>query len=401
MGAAETALCTVRPVRGDGADQQDRSAGPSVDAELSHYVRTAAHDAELEQIPAFAAYLKQVEGYPQLSAGAQAELVAAYQHAQQLRTQLAAGELRGRAAAKARIAIRDGDRNLETVVASNFRLVLTIAKELVIHKYGTQRGLELLPDMVSEGNVALTEAVQTFDAELSPSFPTYAARSIRDRVRASLVRQGSIRLPPSWSRTQSIAQARQAKLTAQNGVAPTLDELRADVLAVCLEWAESKLTPTQRELDPDGQREAKLAKLRKQGTLGAIEKLDQVLAAPSPTQMASLDEPVGAENGAATRKDFLADDPDDSAFEGVEREELRQALQLALSHLNDRERRILLCRYGFVDGERWTYSKIAEEFDVTAERIRQIERATLKRMSAPHAQWSHLGSFLPSHTDNP
>jgi RNA polymerase primary sigma factor len=68
----------------------------------------------------------------------------------------------------------------------------------------------------------------------------------------------------------------------------------------------------------------------------------------------------------------------------------------ALGALQDREREIVLLRFGFVDGETWTYLKIAERYDVTAERIRQIERAALSKLSSPHGNFSALIGFLPS-----
>lgn len=362
-------------------------------------VSLGGRDADLARVPALSAYLRQVEQLPQLSAEAQGELALAYQDAQRLAEQLDAGELDGDGHAAERRRAREADHMLETIVASNFRLVLAIAKEHVVAKYGASKGLELLPDMVSEGNMALVEAAKDFDPAKSPTFPMYAARSVRDRVRAALVKQATLRVPTSWTRLRSVAWARKSKLAVELNREPTMDELKDDLMGICMEWAEDKLTKKQQALPQSEKDDIKLAKLRRQGTLGAIQRLDEVLNAPTPQGIMSLDAPLTSENGSASRIDFVAEDGDDSMFDDVERSELREALRMALSSLTEREQRILLCRYGFVDGERWKYDDIRQEWGVSAERIRQIEQAALKKLQSPSAQWAHLGSFLPGQVD--
>lgn len=376
------------------------SPSPARDGDVDGFV-SRAYTGDAERLPALDAYLRRVEQIPRLEPEEQAELVATYQRSRQAARDLEEGRLEGRAASRARREVRRGDAALEQVVASNFRLVLTIAKELAVERFGAQKGLSLLDDLMAEGNLALTEAAQSYDPDKDPrrvpSFPTYAARSIRDRVRASLARHGSqVRIPPSWSRVRRIAHMRIPQLESELGRPPSREEIKAALLERCYDWALERLTDEQRRLSEQQQRELAEAKLRKQGMLGAIDNLDEVLQAPQ--RLASLDAPVG-DDTTATLADFQSDTYEDPGRE-VELEELREALQVAMSHLTDRERTILLLRYGMVDDEPWTYERISDQFGVTAERIRQIERAVLDRMSSPLAQFAHLQSHLPHLEDD-
>ena len=91
---------------------------------------------------------------------------------------------------------------------------------------------------------------------------------------------------------------------------------------------------------------------------------------------------------------------EETVLESVARDQMRGDVLAALSTLSERERTIVLYRYGFIDGESWTYPKIAELFEVSAERIRQIEKQVLTRLATPHGQYSALQRHLPRQFDD-
>lgn len=364
------------------------------DAEIASYVtRAQAQARAYERLPALSAFQKQMERYPQLSPLAQNELAADYQAGVAARAELASGRLRGAPERRARAKVRRGEYAIEHLIGSNFKLVHLICRENAEDRFGRERANELLPDLVAEANLALTEAAGSFDPARCPTFPTYAARVVRDRVRMVLSRDSAVKLAPSWTRLKRIASVRIPQLSAELGRRPTKAEIQADLLERCLEWAEGKLTDEQRSLPPAQRHDIKLAKLRKQGMLGAIEALDDVLVATQ--SVTSLSAPVGAD-GSATVGDLIAADSDDATFDSVELSELRESLAAALATLKDRDREIVLYRYGFVDGECWTYAKIATRYGVTAERVRQIERSVITRLAVPHSQYAALAAHLPS-----
>lgn len=349
------------------------------DDDLSRLVaraRTPLRD--LDRLPAMSAFLRRVEAFPELDVETQLRLVATVRDGEAAAERLAGG---GNSSRHRRLAqkVRDGERAAEALVGANFRLVLLICREKATERLGAQRALDLLPELLAEANVALTEAIRTFDPDLSPSFATFAARKVRDRVVACLNDLGGLRVASSWSRLRRVAAVRIPELTTRLGRAPTKDEIKADLLDTCLAWAEAKLSPEQAALAEPHRHEAKMARLRKQGMLAAIESIDDVII--TGRQFSSLDAPASAD-GDATLGDLVADsDVDtDGGFTQVERNELNRDLMAAIAHLTPREQRIVLCRYGFVDGEQWTYPRIATEFTITPERIRQIEKVVLERL---------------------
>jgi len=376
--------------------EQPTPANDSVaDAEIASYLQRAAANISPD-MPALSAFQRRMEHYPQLTPEAQNELVARYQTSLHLQEQQQAGTLPARHQRRAQTRIDEGQRALEHLAGANFRLILIICREQAEARYGGPKAATMLPDLVSEANAALIEACRSYDASRVPTFPKYAARAIRDRVRMVISQQGPLRLAPSWVRVKKIAAVRIPELEKQLGRPPSTPELQEDLLTYCKAWAASKLTASQRQLPADEQEQLQLAKLRKQGMLGAIDSIEDVLLATQPTT--SLDQPVGDGDGAALGE-MLPEEEDSTLFDSVELSELRDTLMEALATLTDREREILLLRFGFADGQNWTYATIAQRFDVTAERIRQIEKAVLSKLATPHSQYAHLASFLPSQLD--
>lgn len=347
-------------------------------------------------LSALSAYQRAAEAHGSLTAEEQLDLAARYQEALRVKERLQAGEYSGMQLRQAERTVRGMDLIMEKLTSSCWRLAWLIVRENAEARFGRDKANEMMPDLMSEANVALVEAVKQFDPTKTPTFATYAARNVRNHVRMVIAKDGYIHVAPAWSRLKRIASARVPELTAELGRNPSKEEIQADLLETCLAWAEKKLTDEQRLLTPKQQHEIKMAKLRKQGMLRALREIDEVMTATQ--SVASLDQPVG-ESGSASLGDMLAGNHQGGLFDDIELDELRKTIAKALSSLTEREHQIIMLRFGFVDSESWTYAKIAERYDVTPERIRQIERAVLSKLASPHGQYAALASFLPSQMD--
>jgi len=346
-------------------------------------------------LSALSAFQRSAERFPPLNPEEQLEMARVYRDAVAARLSLAVPTRRGKKEqARLEELARWETRAMEHLCASCWKLAWLIVREQAEERFGRDRAVDMLPDLMSEANGALVQAVREFDPARTPKFGTYAARVIRDHTRAVLAKDGYMRLAPSWGRVKRIVSARMPELVSELGRHPTTAELQADLLRRCLEWANQRLTDEQRLLPEPQVRSLCMAKLRKQGMLGAIRDVEDVLQATQ--QVASLDQRIGSSDSTATLGDMIAHQSADSMFDSAELDELRQALMAEMmSALTERERTIVLLRYGFDGSEQWTYTALADRFEVTPERIRQIERAALAKLAAPGGGAGRLGVFLP------
>ena len=348
---------------------------------------------------ALSLFQKTADRFPPLNTEQQLQVHLIYLEGERARAEMASHKLRGSARQKAEQAVRRGETAMEHLCASCWRLAWLLVREAAEPRFGRDRAAEMLPDLMGEANSALVGAVRDFDQTRTPKFHTFAARRVRDHLRVVLSRDTYIQVAPSWSRVKRMAVTLIPELTLKLGHHPSIPELQEGLLEQCLAWADDHLPPMDRALPEEQRHQARLTKLRKQGMLGAIRDIEEVLVATQ--SVASLDSPVGSGEGTSNLGDLLPAQSADSSFDRVEHEALTKALGAALSTLSDRERDILLLRHGFAedDGEEWTYNRIADRHGVTAERIRQIEKAALAKLSSPHGQFAGLATFLPSHID--
>lgn len=239
---------------------------------------------------------------------------------------------------KLKRAVFDSNRAKQKLAETNLRLVVSIAKKYV------GRGMSFL-DLIQEGNMGLMKAVDKYDYNRGFKFSTYATWWIRQAITRAIADQArTIRIPVHMVETINKLVRIQRQLVQELGRDPSNEEI-AEQMGIEVEKVQE------------------------------IRKIAQ--------EPVSLETPIGEEEDSHLG-DFIEDDsainPDDAANYSM----LRDQLNDVLSCLGAREKRVLQLRFGLIDGTPRTLEEVGKEFDVTRERIRQIEAKALRKLKSPN-----------------
>ncbi|HLV90321.1 MAG: RNA polymerase sigma factor [Acidimicrobiales bacterium] len=283
-------------------------------------------------------YLNEISRYPLLTGQQEVELSMEMERGRKAAARLESEtDLSPEDRALLQQEVKAGRHAHQQLVQSNLRLVVSLARRYV------GRGMGLL-DLIQEGNLGLMRAVERFDYRRGFKFSTYATWWIRQAISRAIADQGrTIRMPVHVLDAVNKLTRAQRELTQTLGRAPTMEELAADL-----------------EIDVD--RVAELSRIA----------LDTV----------SLEMPVGEDDGG-TLGDLVEDTDSEAPSEAASFASLQDELAEALEGLSPREREVLIMRFGLADGRMRTLEEVGAHFNVTRERVRQLETKALAKLRHP------------------
>jgi RNA polymerase primary sigma factor len=290
-------------------------------------------------------YLREIGRVPLLVAAEEVSLAKRIEAGVEASVQLAELDAEGRLpsldpaeAARLQALADDGDDAKSSLIQANLRLVVSIAKRYV------GRGMQLL-DLIQEGNMGLMRAVEKFDHTKGFKFSTYATWWIRQAITRSIADQArTIRIPVHMVESINRVHRVQRQLVQQLEREPTVGEVAEEV-----------------GMTPERVREIQRISL----------------------DLLSLDAPVGDEDDSYLA-DFIKDDGAEEPDDVATRQMLQNEVRNVLDELNDREKEVVIMRFGLDDEQPRTLEEVGKQFGVTRERIRQIESKTLAKLRHPH-----------------
>ena len=292
-------------------------------------------------------YLQEIGRVPLLTPQQEVELALQVEAGVKAADKLAAGQFSTEDRVILQRTARLGQQAKDRLVEANLRLVVSIAKKYV------GRGMPLL-DLIQEGNLGLMRAVEKFDYRKGFKFSTYATWWIRQAVTRALADQArTIRVPVHMVETINKLAQVQRQLLQELGREPNISEIAGEM-----------------EVDP-----------------GRVTELRQIAQDP-----VSLETPLG-EDDDSTLGDFVEDSEAEVPVEAASFRLLQEYVAHALEELNERERQVIVMRFGLADGRVRTLEEVGAHFNVTRERVRQLETKALAKLRHP-ARSRRLQGYL-------
>ena len=323
----------------DDLSDEDLDEENSIAEEISQLEKTFANASHAKINDPVKMYLKEIGQIPLLDPKEEPIIARQIQEGEQAKEDMKNLDLSDEEKKKLSKIIADGEEAKQTLISSNLRLVVSIAKKYV------GRGMLFL-DLIQEGNCGLIKAVEKFDYTKGFKFSTYATWWIRQSI------------------TRAIA-----------------DQARTIRIPVHMVETINKLTRIQRQLVQDLGRDPlpeEIAEKMENISAEKVREIQKIALDP-----VSLETPIGEEDDSHLG-DFIEDKDTLSPDDYTNNQLLKDEINAVLQGLTEREEKVLRLRFGLLDGRTRTLEEVGKEFNVTRERIRQIEAKALRKLKNPN-----------------
>ena len=329
----------VDEVLDDDLSDEDLDEEDSIAEEISQLEKTFANASHAKINDPVKMYLKEIGQIPLLDPKEEPIIARQIQEGEEAKEAMKNPDLSDEEKKKLAKVIADGEQAKQTLISSNLRLVVSIAKKYV------GRGMLFL-DLIQEGNCGLIKAVEKFDYTKGFKFSTYATWWIRQSI------------------TRAIA-----------------DQARTIRIPVHMVETINKLTRIQRQLVQDLGRDPlpeEIAEKMENISAEKVREIQKIALDP-----VSLETPIGEEDDSHLG-DFIEDKDTLSPDDYTNNQLLKDEINAVLQGLTEREEKVLRLRFGLLDGRTRTLEEVGKEFNVTRERIRQIEAKALRKLKNPN-----------------
>ncbi len=323
----------------DDLSDEDLDEEDSIAEEISQLEKTFANASHAKINDPVKMYLKEIGQIPLLDPKEEPIIARQIQEGEEAKEAMKNPDLSDEEKKKLVKVIADGEQAKQTLISSNLRLVVSIAKKYV------GRGMLFL-DLIQEGNCGLIKAVEKFDYTKGFKFSTYATWWIRQSI------------------TRAIA-----------------DQARTIRIPVHMVETINKLTRIQRQLVQDLGRDPlpeEIAEKMENISAEKVREIQKIALDP-----VSLETPIGEEDDSHLG-DFIEDKDTLSPDDYTNNQLLKDEINAVLQGLTEREEKVLRLRFGLLDGRTRTLEEVGKEFNVTRERIRQIEAKALRKLKNPN-----------------